>query len=130
MSKCLSIVPHPNPGLASAGNTHPRVAMSTPHVPLAPSTLCKRASDANAPSGVCDAAPDSAMTAGSVADAMLCNSARDATMPHGVCEVPKLSGPHDSMLSTTSDSTSTMRDSVTPKARPRPSNATFITPAP
>ena len=130
MSKCSSIVPHPNPAPASTGNTCPHVATSTPCVPLAPSTLHKRASDANTPSGVCDAAPDSATTAGSVADAMLRDSACDATTPHGICEVAKLSGPHDSVLSTTSDSTSTMRDSVTPKARPRPSNTTFITPAP
>ena len=89
MSKCSSIVPHPNPALASAGNTRPCVAMSTPRVPLAPSTLHKHASDANTPSGVCDAAPDSATTAGSVTDAMLRNST------HGVCEVAKLSGPHE-----------------------------------
>ena len=70
MSKRSSIVPHPNPAPASAGNTRPHVAMSTPHVPLAPSTLHKCASDANTPLGVHDAAPDSATTAGSVANAI------------------------------------------------------------
>ena len=130
MSKRLSIVPHPNPAPASTGNTHPRVATSTPRVPLAPSTLRKRASDANTPSGVRDAVPDSATTAGPVADATLRDSAHDATTPHGVHEVAEPAGPRDSILSITSDSTSTMRDSVTPKARPRPSNATFVTPVP
>ena len=130
MSRCSSTVPHPNPAPASAGNACPRVATSMPHVPLAPSTLCKRTSDANTPSGVRDAAPDSATTAGPVTDAMLHDSACDATTPHGVHEVAEPAGPHDSILSITSDSTSTMRDSVTPKARPRPSNAAFITPAP
>ena len=130
MSKCSSIVPHPNPAPASTGITCPRVATSTPRVPLAPSTLHKRASDANTPSGVHDAVPDSATTAGPVADTTLCDSACDATMPHSVHEVAEPAGPHDSILSITSDSTSTMRDSVTPKARPRPSNATFVTPAP
>ena len=137
MSKCLSIVPHPNPAPASAGNTRPHVATLTPCVPLAPSTLRKHASDANTPSGVrtvtpppsstsiylclfvfvglltsyCqiyaitaylpvwglrrlttlisgvhDAVPDSAMTAGPVADAMLSDSAHDATMPHSICD--------------------------------------------
>ena len=128
MSKCLSIVPHPNPAPASAGNTCPH-ATSTPHVLLTPSTLRKHASDANTPLGVCDAVPDSATTAGPVADAMLHDSTRDATTPHGVCEVAEPVGPHDSILSITSDSTSTMRDSVTPKARPRP-NAAFVTPVP
>ena len=128
MSKCSSIVPHPNPAPASTGNTHPRVATSTPRVPLAPSTLRKRASDANTSSGVRDAVPDSATTAGPVADAMLHGSARDATTPHGIREVTEPSGPRDSILLIISDST--MRDSVTPKARPRPSNATFVTPAP
>ena len=130
MSKRSSIVPHPNPAPASAGNTRPRVATLTPRVPLAPSTLCKHASDANTPSGVRDAVLDSAMTAGPVADATLCDSACDATTPHGIREVAEPAGPHDSILSITSDSTSTMRDSVTPKARPRPSNTAFITPAP
>ena len=130
MSRRSSIVPHPNPAPASAGITCPRVATSTPRVPLAPSTLRRRASDANTPSGVRDAVPDSAMTAGSVADATLHDSACDATMPHGVREVAEPAGPRDSILSITSDSTSTMRDSVTPKARPRPSNAAFVTPAP
>ena len=130
MSRRSSIVPHPNPAPAPTGNTCPHVAMSTPHVPLAPSTLCKRASDANTPSGVHDAVPDSATTAGPVADAMLHGSAHDATTPHSVCEVAEPSGPHNPILSITSDSTSTMRDSVTPKARPRPSNAAFVTPVP
>ena len=130
MSKDSSIVPHPNPAPASAGITCPRVATSTPRVPLAPSTLRKRASDANTPSGVRDAVPDSATTAGPVADTMLCDSTCDATMPHSVHEVAEPAGPRDSILSITSDSTSTMRNSVTPKARPRPSNATFVTPAP
>ena len=130
MSRRSSIVPHPNPAPASAGNTHPRVATSTPRVPLAPSTLRKRASDANTPSGVRDAVPDSATTAGPVADATLHSSARDATTPHGVREVAEPSGPRDPILSIISDSTSTMRDSVMPKARPRPSNAAFVTPAP
>ena len=130
MSRCSSAVPHPNPALASTGNTHPHVATLTPCVPLVPSTLHKHASDANAPLGVRDAAPDSAMTAGSVADATLHNSACDATTPHSIREVAKPSGPHNSILSTISDSTSMMRDSITPKAGPRPSNATFVTPAP
>ena len=130
MSRHSSTVPHPNPAPASAGNAHPRVATSTPCVPLAPSTLHKRTSDANTPSGVRDAAPDSATTAGPVADATLHDSARDATMPHGICEVAEPAGPHDPILSITSDSTSAMRDSVTPKARPRPSNTTFVTPVP
>ena len=130
MSRHSSIVPHPNPALVPTGNTHPRVATSTPHVLLTPSTLRKRASDANTPLGVCDAVPDSATTAGPVTDAMLCSSARDATTPHSIREVAEPLGPHDPILSITSDSTSTMRDSITPKARPRPSNAAFITPAP
>ena len=87
MSRRSSIVPHPNPAPAPTGNTRPRVATSMPRVPLAPSTLRKRASDANTPSGVRDAVPDSATTAGPVADATLHDSARDATMPHGICEV-------------------------------------------
>ena len=130
MSRHSSIVPHPNPALVPTGNTRPRVATSTPRVPLTPSTLRKRASDANTPLGVCDAVPDSATTAGPVADAMLRGSAHDATTPHSVREVAEPLGPHDPILSITSDSTSTMRDSITPKARPRPSNAAFITPAP
>ena len=130
MSRRSSIVPHPNPAPASAGNTRPRVATSTPRVPLASSTLRKRASDANTPSGVCDDVLGSTTTAGPVADATLHSSARDATTPHGVREVAEPSGPRDSILSSISDSTSTMRDSVTPKAKPRPSNAAFVTPAP
>ena len=121
MSRHSSIVPHPNPAPASTGNTRPHVATSTPHVLLTPSTLHKRASDANTPEGVHDAVPDSAT---------LRDSARDATTPHGIHEVTEPAGPCDSILSITSDSTSTMRDSVTPKARPRPSNAAFVTPAP
>ena len=46
--------------------------MSTPRVRLTPSALRKHASDARTPSGVRDAVPDSAMTAGPVADATLC----------------------------------------------------------
>ena len=130
MSRCSSIVPHPNPAPAPTGNTHPHVATSTPRVLLTPSTLHKCASDANTPSGVCDAVPDSATTAGPVAEAMLRGSTRDATTPHSVHEVTEPSGPRDPILSITSDSTSTMRDSITPKARPRPSNAAFVTPAP
>ena len=128
MSRRSSAVPHPNP--ASAGSTRPRVATSTPRFPLVPSTLRQRAGDANAPSGVRDAVPVNATAAGSVADATLRNSARDATTPHSVREVAKPSGPRDSLLSTISNSTSTMRDSITPKAGPRPSNAAFVTPAP
>ena len=90
MSRCSSIVPHPNPAPAPTGNTRPRVATLTPHVPLAPSTLRKRA--ANTPSCVRDAVPDSATTAGPVADATLRGSVRDATMPHGVREVAEPSG--------------------------------------
>ena len=92
MSRRSSIVPHPNPAPASTGNTCPHVATSTPRVPLAPSTLRKHASDANTPSGVCDAVPDSATTAGPVADATLRGSVRDATMPHGIREVAEPSG--------------------------------------
>ena len=67
MSRCSSIVPHPNPAPAPTRNTRPRVATSTPRVPLAPSTLRKHASDANTPLGVHDAVPGSATTAGPVA---------------------------------------------------------------
>ena len=132
MSRRSSTVHHPNPALAStsAGNTCPCVAMSMPHIPLVPSTLHKHASDANAPLGVHDADPILATTAGPVADATLHNSAHDANMPYSVREVTKPVGPRDSVLSTASDSTMTMRDSITPKAGPRPSNAAFITPAP
>ena len=132
MSRHSSTVPHPNPASAStsAGNTHPLVAMLMPCVPLIPSTLCKHTSDANAPPGIHDADPVLATTAGPVADAMLHDSTHDANMPSGVCEVVKPAGPHDSVLSTASDSTTTMRDSITPRAGPRPSNAAFITPAP
>ena len=130
MSRCLSAVPHPNPAPASAGLTRPCVAMSTPCVSLIPSTLCKRASDANTPSGVREDIPADTTTAGSVADAALHISAHDATTPLSVCEVAKPSSPHNSILSTISDSTLTMRDYLTPKAGPRPSNAAFVTPAP
>ncbi len=130
MSQHSSRIPHPNlvPAATPAGNTRPRVATSGPFIPT--TALRRSASDATTPSGVRDATPGDATTAGTVADATLRDSARDANTPIGVREVARPSGPRESILSMTSSPTSTVRDSITPKARPRHSNAAFVTPAP
>ena len=126
MSQHSSRIPHPN--LDPAGNLRPRVATSGPLVPN--TTLRRSASDATTPSGVRDATSGDATTAGTVVDATLRDRARDANAPTGVREVTRPSGPREYILPTTSSPTSTNRDSITPKARPRPSNAAFVTPAP
>src|SRR6266852_9949079 len=130
MSQHSSRIPHPNlvPAATPAGNTCPRVATSGPFIPT--TVLRRSASDATTPSGIRDATPGDATTAGTVADATLRDSARDANTPIGVREVARPSGPRESILSMTSSPTSTVRDSITPKARPRHSNAAFVTPAP
>ena len=125
MSQCPSKIPLPSPAsaLSPAGNSHPFVAMSG--LLDSDPTLHRNILDASMPQSIHDAS-----MAGPVDDAMLRNSTCDANVPAGIHEVAKPLGPRKSLLSTISSPTTTIRASSTPRTRPRPSNAAFITPAP
>ena len=119
MSQRPSKIPLPSPAsaLLLAGNSHPFVAMSG--LLDSDPTLHRNILDASTPQSIRDAT-----TAGPIDDAILCNSTCDANAPAGVREVAKPLGPHES------SPTTTIRALSTPRTKPRPSNAAFVTPAP